>query len=720
MCLYVSAQNKLQLSIKKATGKIVVDGFPDEADWLSADVAKDFFQNYPFDSSFAITKTEARVTYDDIFFYISAVCYDDLEGDYVIQSLKRDFSYPINDAFAVYIDPFNDKTNGFNFTVNPLGVQREGLLSNGGGFGVSTDWDNKWYCKTQKGHKKWTVEMAIPFKTLRYSSTINTWGINFSRNDLKRNENSSWGPVPRNFNVGTLAFTGKLIWDAAPKKAGSNISVIPYGIFSVSEDYIADSVMRYKPNGGVDAKVGITSSLNLDITVNPDFSQVEVDNQVTNLTRFSIFFPERRNFFIENSDLFDRFGFRQIRPFFSRNIGLKNGTIIPIYAGARLSGRINQNWRIGVMNMQTSAKDALGINSENFIVAALQRNVFKRSNIAAIFVNRQGFKNKEYIVNDYNRIAGLDFNLATTNNRLIGKAFYHYSFNTISTKNNYAHASFLRYDNGFLALDWNHEYVGENYFADVGFVPRVNLFNPETGLYRNSYWRLEDNVSYFFFPKNSAVNKHGPMIAYSHYLDDNFKNNELLLTYQYQIKFLNTDQLDFYVYNHAVKLTQLTDVSFYGNDDTLPAATYKYTNAEIAYKMNERRKFFGTAKINYGEYFTGNKITYSVDFSYRTQPWGVFTLSASRDEIYMPSPLPNASITLIRTKVELLFSKNLFFTTFAQYNTQANNFNINSRLQWRFKPMSDLYIVYTDNYASTDFTKKNKALVVKLIYWFSI
>ncbi|MFQ5335342.1 MAG: DUF5916 domain-containing protein, partial [Flavobacteriales bacterium] len=407
------------LHINKAVDAITIDGRLEEATWKQAEKASKFYQNYPADTSYALTKTDAYVTYDERFLYVAAVCYDDLEGDYVIQSLKRDFSYPISDAFAVYLDPFNDKINGFNFTVNPLGVQREGLIAGGGPFGVTTSWDNKWFSAVTRQKDRWIVEMAIPFKTLRYKEGTAEWGINFSRNELKRNENSSWAAVPRNFNIASLAFTGTLIWDEPLKKTGANLSIIPYAIGNLNFDYQKDT-SNYEAffngldnnatprellksgtkilNAGFDAKVAVTSSLNLD------FSQVEVDAQQTNLTRFSLFYPEKRQFFIENSDLFSNFGFMQIRPFFSRKIGLSNGSAVPIIAGARLSGRVNDKWRIGLMNIQTANDSSLAVNPQNYTVAAFQRDIFARSNIAMIFVNRQGFAGNEVSYTDYNRV----------------------------------------------------------------------------------------------------------------------------------------------------------------------------------------------------------------------------------------------------------------------------------------------------------------------------
>ncbi len=708
------------LQIKKAEDKIVIDGELNEKDWEVASIAADFFQIFPFDTSYAKSKTEVRVTYDDDYFYVSAICYDDIKGNYVIQSLKRDFSYPVNDAFAVYMDCINDKTNGFCFGVTPLGVQREGLISNGGGMGVTTIWDNKWYSEVKCYEDKWVVEMAIPFKSLRYKSGIDTWRINFSRNDLKRNENSSWSPVPRIFNVASLAFTGELKWDSPPKKAGMNVAIIPYVTGGVSQDFLTQNKEQYTYNGGVDAKIAISSSLNLDVTINPDFSQVEVDRQVTNLSRFSLFFPERRNFFIENSDLFERFGFRQIRPFFSRRIGLYNGNVIPIVGGFRLSGNINKNWRIGVMSMQTEHKHELGLESQNYSVAAVSRNVLKRSNISFIFVNRQEATSKGISDNNFNRVAGVDFNLQSANNKWFGKIFYHQAFTPQNLNQSSANASFLSYSSPRFSGEWNHEYVEKNYLAETGFVPRIYYYNPVTRLsYRETYWRIEPSLRYKFFPKSKLINNHFPEMYMSHYLDSAFKSTEFLYQLSYTINFQNTGVLVVKGKHNFTKLRTPIDITFTGKTP-IPAGDYYFNDASIAYTSSSIRKLFGTASLNYGEFYNGVKFTYSAELNYRKQPWGVFSLSYQQDEIHLPQPYSNSYISLIGPKIELLFSKSIFFTTFVQYNTQINNVNVNSRLQWRFKPMSDLYIVYTDNYYSVDMSKKNRALIVKLVYWFNV
>ncbi len=715
------------LIIRKATGPMMVDGILDEPDWNSADIAEDFFQHFPYDSSYAITKTQVRLTFDDQNIYVSAICYDDLPGDYVVQSLKRDFSYPVSDAFAIFIDPFNDKLNGFSFAVNPLGVQREGLLQGGGFFGVTTSWDNKWYSAVKRMSDKWIVEMAIPFKTIRFQENNQTWGVNFSRNDLKRNENSSWAPVPRNFNIGSTAFTGTLVFESPPKKPGSNISFIPYAIGNTNKDYSDNSEINQAGNAGFDAKVAVSSSLNLDLTVNPDFSQVEVDRQIVNLTRFNLFFPEKRQFFIENSDLFSRFGFRQIRPFFSRNIGLHNGNVMPILAGARLSGKINKNLRIGLMNLQTEGvnlplTDSTSefVKSQNYTVAAFQQQVFGRSNIAAIFVNRQAFNGMEIDDIDYNRVVGFDYNIASENNRWLGKLFYHKSITPERNKDSYAHASWLMYNSEKIYAMWNHEYVGENYNAEVGFVPRNKLYNPDSGAYINrSYWRFEPIFGYKIYPESGSINNHGPNIYFSHYLDEGLKTTEYQVKLGYEIKMQSTSKFEFGLTENFTDLPFPTDITRTGSTN-LPSGKYWYRNFTFHYISNKRALGYFSLAFDFGTFYNGMKTTYNGEYSFRKQPWGIFSINITKDEITLPDPYDNASLTLIGPKVELSFTKNIYFTTFIQYNTQIENVNLNTRFQWRFKPMSDFYIVYTENYLAPGFDVKNRALVLKFIYWLNV
>lgn len=734
LTVYTQTQEYV-VNIKKAISSIEIDGELNETAWQEADIAKDFYQQYPYDTGYALSKTEVRLTYDDNFIYVGVVCYDEIPGDYIIQSLKRDYSFSVGDAFAIFIDPFNDKTNGFAFYVNPAGAQSEGLIAGGGTRGVTRTWDNKWYSHVTKYDNKWVAEMAIPFKTLRFEEGISKWGVNFGRNDLKRNERSTWRPVPRNFDEASLAFTGKILWDKPPAKTGANISLIPYITGRMSEDFENNSGFEitgdngFKPAIqeilGIDVKVAVTSSLNLDLTINPDFSHVEVDQQQINLTRFSLFFPEKRQFFIENSDLFSQFGFSQIRPFFSRKIGLYQGQTVPIIAGARLSGKINKNWRIGLMNIQTASDTAIELQSQNYTIAAVQRQVLGPSYIGAIFVNKQAYginADNEYsfLSNNFNRVLGLDYNLVTKDNKWIGKVFYHHSFTPEKLSHNSANASFLLYNTRNIFAMWNHEYVGKNYITDVGFVPRNKIYNPDSGKFvGQTFWRLEPIFDYKFYPKSSIINFHGPAFYSNDYFDENLKAMDYFIMPHYIINFLNTSEFQIHYHEFYTKLFFDTDVTFTGKEPLTPAGDYYYRTALIKYQSDKRQKFNYFFKINYGSYYMGTSLSYKVELKYRIPPWGNFSLNFSHNKIRLPSPYPNADILLISPKIELTFTKNIFFTTFIQYNTQEENININSRLQWRFKPVSDLFIVYTDNYDPV-LKVKNRALVVKLTYWLNL
>lgn len=392
--LPLAAQKKnadYRLRIHRTRSPIVIDGSAREAAWESAEVASNFWMVLPMDTDRAKVRTDVRMAYDDHNLYLSAICfYSDIPGPYVVESRRRDWSFTKNDNFIFFLDTFNDLTNGFTFGVNAAGSQWDGLLFEGGRANLS--WDNKWTSAVRTFEDRYELEIAIPFTSIRYKNGITEWGVNFSRLDLKTTEKSSWTPIPRQFPTASLAMTGTLIWDEPPPTQGRNISLIPYVLGGVSRDYEAKTPVRTRGDAGMDGKVAIGPALNLDVTVNPDYSQVDVDQQVTNLDRFELFFPEKRQFFLENGDQFTNFGYATVRPFFSRRIGQAG---VPIGFGARLSGKLNQDWRLGVMDMQTSALESEAAPAENFYVFALQRRVFSRSNVGVLLVGKESAEERE-------------------------------------------------------------------------------------------------------------------------------------------------------------------------------------------------------------------------------------------------------------------------------------------------------------------------------------
>ncbi len=708
-------------SIVQAIDEIRLDGELSEASWQSASKADNFFQQFPFDSTRSTTQTVVKATYDSQFLYFGITCYNrDSSQNYVVQTLKRDFDDQLNDAVHIVLDPFEDQYNGFSFQVTPFNVQAEGLITSGGTYGRSNSWDNRWFSQVIRYSDRWTAEVAIPFKTLRFTTNNSSWGVNFARVDLQHNEVSVWSPIPRTFSLTSLAFTGKMIWDKAPKKTGLNVSLIPYLIGEANRDYQSQTSPKSLFNGGADAKVALSSSLNLDLTVNPDFSQADVDRQITNLTRFSLFFPERRQFFLENNDLFGQFGFSQIRPFFSRQIGLLNGNRIPIQYGARLSGKVNKKWRVGLLNVQTGADSSLAAKSENFTVACFQRQVGARSNIGAILVNRQETNGLSINPVQFNRVAGLDYKLASRNGKWNGIAFFHKSFDPGSPRpEDYAHASFLRYDDANWSLMWNHEYVGKNYNASSGFVPRQSQFDGLNQKTVNlSFWRVEPQIQYRWFPKRSKINIVEHSIYWSAYADSALKFTESILNFNTQLNFTNSAYLGANFNYNYFRLIFPIDVTFSGAS-LLPVAGYNNLDFSVYGRTDVRKKITGSTVLGWGEFYTGFKTSISAIGQFRFPPFGLIGLNYTRDEIDLGTGFSPITLNLIGPQLDISFSRNMFFSSILQYNDQLKNMNIFARFQWRFQPMSDFFVVFTDNFQTPDLTKKNRAIVLKLVYWFT-
>jgi hypothetical protein len=707
--------------IRPVEGAPRIDGILDEPVWQKADKITNFTQHFPTDSTPARALTEVMLANDERFLYMGAICYTSSPTP-VVQSLKRDFDLLTNDNITLYLDPFDDRINGFVFSLSALGVQSEGAIQTGGGFGPDLTWDHIWYGEVSRDSTAWYAEIAIPLHSIRYKTGLEKWNINLGRTELLYGEESTWQPVPFNFHAAVLQFAGEVEWQTPLQKQGRNLSVIPYAAGGIKQDHQNKVPTEGLPGGGMDAKVVLTPSLNLDLTINPDFSQVEVDDQVTNLSRFTLFFPEKRAFFIENSDLFARFGFRQIRPFFSRQIGLHSGQNIPIYGGARLSGKLTKTLRVGAMSMQQAPFDNRGerFEGQNYSVAAFQQQVFKRSNIGAIFVNRQGVKDNMLYPGDYNRVAGIDYDIYSANNKLRGKIFYHHSFVPNNPKNTDAHASWLRYETRDFALMWNHEYVAKNYDAQTGFVPRNKQYDPLIdSVIGYAYWRLEPEALKRFYPqKSSKIANMETGVYADHYLNIHYETTDLQARAFFNVNYKNTAKLRIRYDEWFTKLIYDRDISFSGKAP-LPADDYRYRTGEVYFLSDIRNQFNWETRVNAGAYFTGSRLEAKAGLNYRLQPMAVFQVSYTRNEIRLPKPSSDTYFDLVGAKIELLFSRQIFWSNYLQWNSQLDNFNLNSRLQWRFRPMSDFFIVYTDNY-DLYMQEKNRTLVFKLVYWINV
>jgi hypothetical protein len=693
-----------RINIKETFQDIKIDAILDEEAWNTAEQASHLRRVLPTDTGFAAAQTEIKLTYSPTTLFMAIVCYDPTAGKRPVESLRRDFNFMKNDNYITFIDTYNDQTNGFAFGVSPAGAQWDGIQANGGT--VNLNWDTKWRSAVKNYGDKWVAEFAIPFRSIRYHGGAKEWGINFSRQDLKTSEKSSWAPMPRQFATATLAYEGALVWDKPLPPAGLRFSLIPYISGKATQDKEAGEKMKFSPAAGFDSKVILSTSLNLDLTVNPDYSQVEVDQQQTNLDRFELFFPEKRQFYLENSDLFSNLGSDNVRPFFSRRIGLDN----PVIAGARLSGMIGNKWRLGVMDIQTGKKDT--ILAGNYMVAALQRQVFSRSNISAFIVNKQVLNTQnhaEFSGNKYNRIAGIEYNLSSPDNRWTGKAFYHQNILNGIYFRDAAFSAAMTYSSQFIIATLNQALIGSDFNAETGYIRR------------KGYYELNPTIQYRFFPKSSAIANHGPAVKFDMYRDpgSSFSLTDRETQFLYYVEWLNKSTLTVDVKETFQKLLMPYDPTNTGGLKFATGDQFQWNDAGITFTSDTRKLLNFVLTGRYGSYYNGTKFLLYGELYYRVQPFGSLALITTYNDIELPSPYKSAKLLLIGPKFDFTFTDKLFFTSFIQYNNQIDNLNLNFRFQWRFAPVSDLFIVYTENSYPGNYKIKNRGLVFKLSYWFN-
>ncbi len=709
--------SKFQYHIHKTSEKITVDGIMQEAVWKNAEVATNFAMVLPMDTSIAKVPTEVRLTYDNDNLYIIATCYKSVAGKDMVESLKRDWNFGKNDNFIVFMDTYGDLTNGFAFGANAAGAQWDGTMFEGGS--VDLNWDNKWTSNITNDANRYIWEASIPFKSIRYKAGIKEWGINFGRNDLITTEKSSWAPVPRQFPTASLNYTGSLIWDAPLPEHQNNFSLIPYFKSSSAKEFANNAGAKLnaptlnRSDMGLDAKISLSSSLNLDLTIHPDFSQVEVDRQVTNLSRFELFFPERRQFFLENADLFSNLGYENVRPFFSRRIGLNSN----IDFGARMSGRLDKNWRIGLMDMKTSADESKNIFAQNFAVVALQRKLFKKSSLELFYIDKTQIdftnasiysSNSTSYGNAYNKNIGFEFMLAPKNNTWSGKTILIKSITPNKTGDDLMNAGNLQYSNKKWILSWQHEIVGNNFNAEVGYIPR------------NNYVKINPSVTRLFFPDKGNVLSHGPQFLTSYYFNTALEQTDHTKVFTYLITYRDKSTLSGVIQNDYVELLAPFDPTRIGKQPLEAHTKHQWNTVGFDFISAPQHRFTYTLSSRTGGYYADGKLfSLTANVGYRIQPYVNIDISSTYNHIDLPMPWGKNNFLLVGPKVDITMTNKLFFTTFFQYNEQTTNINFNTRFQWRYKPASDLFIVYTDNYYIGPVFVKNRAVVLKFTYWWN-
>ena len=700
--------------------KIIIDGIDDEIDWEKAELKSDFRQWFPTDSIKALKQTEIKFLYDLNNIYAFIKCYES-EEESIISSLRRDMGR-FSDFFLFTFDTFNDLTNAYAFGGNSVGVKKDEIFFNGGrtlGEDTNWDWDAKFDLETKIYEDFYTAEIRIPLSSIRFANNSKSWRYNVFRRRIIANEISTLFRVPQEQSFINLSFTEPLVFERPLGKSKTPITIIPYVNLLKSKTFENNEKTNNLEYGG-DGRVFIGTGLNLDFTINPDFSQIEVDDQIINLTRFAVALPEKRQFFIQNSDLFSGFGdFYENRPFFTRRIGVSkdlNGNTIQnkIRAGVRLSGKLTKRLRIGLLNMQTAKDEENLISSNNNTVLSFQQNVFSKSNFKFLFVNREkvGQENFESEQERYNRLLGFDYNFISKNDKIRGKIFFYNTFSP--SEENEGISSGFRFNYNDIKNRFRTVFTRTtpNFTSDLGFSRR-------TGFKKN--YTKYDRV---FFPKSKLIQSItiGPELYYIDKPEENNLVTDRRLNANFSFNFKNRSRIDLALVNTFIYLEKTFDPTGINIDFPITEGAYDTSQFEFGYTSTNRRKFRFKSEISFGGYFSGEKFSISNNFNFRIDKLLQASLKLSYDKINLPKPQKSVGLILVSPKLDFTFSKNIFWASFIQFSNFSNSLGINSRLQWRFAPLSDLFLVYTDNsnYLENVLIPNFRTINLKITYWINI
>ena len=706
--------------VKFTNQKIVIDGIDNESDWKIAEIKSNFWQWFPTDSLKALNQTEIRFLYDSNNIYVFIKCYED-KNNTIISSLRRDMGR-FSDFFLFTLDTFNDLTNAYAFGGNSVGVKKDEIIFNGGrtlGKDSNWDWDAKFDLKTKVYENFYTAEMKIPLSSIRFSNNSKLWKYNVYRRRINDNEFSTLFRVPQEQSFINLSYSKPLVFEKPLGKSKTPITIIPYINLLKSNNFEIGRKTNDFQYGG-DGRIYIGTGLNLDVTINPDFSQIEVDDQIINLTRFALRLPEKRQFFIQNSDLFSGFGdIYENQPFFTRRIGVNkdiNGNTIQnkIHAGIRLSGKLTNKLRVGLLNMQTAEDEMNLIPSNNNTVLSFQQSIFSKSNFKFLFVNRQKTSENNSLLNQekYNRVLGFDYNFISKDDKIRGKVFFYNTFSPSVNKEGFSTGGWINYNTRKNRFRTAFFKTTPNFTSDLGFTRRTDFKKNYT-----SYNRV-------FYPKSKSIQsiEFGPQL---YYIDKPGLNNQVTdrrFSANLSFNFKNMSGIDFEFTNSYIFLENNFDPTGANENSPINRGAYETRQIEMEYGSTNRRKFRFKSNINIGGYFNGEKYSISNDFNFRIDKLMQASLKFRYDKIDLPDPQNSVALFLISPKVDFTFSKNIFWATFVQYSNFSNSLGINSRFQWRFAPLSDLFLVYTDNsnYIENDFIPNFRTINLKITYWINI
>ena len=717
------------LVARALTAPIRVDGILDEPAW-QAEPATGFIQAEPDEGLPATEHTHVWVAHGDGNLYVAARLHDAQPDRLVVNDIRKDFDDRVQDAFAVIFDTFHDRRNGYVFVTNPAGARADRQIANEGRE-INASWDAIWRVETRRDDEGWTVEMEIPFRSIRSAAAGDVWGINFSRRIRRNNQIAFWSPVPRAYGLTRLSLAGTLTGLPATRSAGRDLRVTPYGLANTVRG-TGDPSFDQELQGGVDIKWGLSRGLALDVTVNPDFAQVEADEQRVNLTQFSLFFPEKRRFFLENSGLF--FMGDQARntrgnllprvdedllPFFSRRIGLtEDGRTQPIRGGARLTGN-TAGLQVGAMAMRTG--DVAGAPGSDFGLFRARRNVFRSSEIGGIFMFRRATGGGG---EDFNRIYGADTNIRFP--REVDLSVYYLASEAkgpggaargeadvapspAGERGGHAVRASIGHDGNFLHFKLAYMEMSPDFQNDLGFLRRTG--------FRKYFvdWGIRPRYE---FARRLGVREIHPHFEW-HYYDD--LDNRMLA------KWLHTG-VTFFMNNGGNVQIQV-DPRFERIDrpfsldrriDPIPPGSYSWAPWSLTGGTDASRMFSFRWRGTLGELWSGTQKSLSLTMNFK--PSHAFRASVGVTRTDATLDLPDASFvrTLWTVRTNYSFNPDMFVDALIQYDPAYDVFNSNVRFNLIHAPLSDLYLVWNEQRFTTgDGTPPGRSLTLKMTRMFA-
>ena len=692
---YAAIRLQKVVAAVRVTESITLDGRLDEPAWKLAIPATDFMQYQPFHGQPSGERSEVRFIYDDDNLYIGFICFDSQADKMVVNDVKEDFNFNGTDGIGVLIDSLHDRRSGFLFGTNPAGAKRDSQVTNDNQFG--DDWDSVWDVKVSRNDEGWIAEYMIPFKTLRFSdSPSQEWGLNMNRRILRLNEESMWSPYPIRFRMSRIS-TGGTLKGIENIRQGLNLRIKPFVTAEFTQTARRSTQWSGDYDGGVDLKYSITPSLTFDGTYRTDFAQVEVDQQQVNLTRFNLFFPEKRDFFLENAGTF-AFGAGgnagNLVPFFSRRIGLSaDGTPIPIIGGARASGQLNR-YDIGVLTMKTERQGATP--SSNYAVGRIKRNLMTSSWVGALITSRNSTTR-----GDHNRVYGADARFQL--DKLDFDAYILKSDTPGRGGKNQAKRFVTAWRDDEVTASAGYNSVEANFNPELGFVRRGNMTEYSGSFAYNPLLRSNATIRNLRF--DAGVNYVAG--ASSGEIETRTQSAGTGILFQ------NSGSIGFEVEETFDRLKRSERIL----GINIPAGDYSYRSYSASATSDQRRRIGGNGNVTWGEFWNGTRKSFGGGLTVRPNYRLNIAMNYSHNRVALGSG--RATTDLLGTRLVYGFSPRAFFNAFVQYNAANNRLSSNIRFNWLHHPLSDLYFVYNDTRDTHNGTLVERAFIIKFTNLFN-